>query len=309
MKVRTLALLIILALTSMRAVCAVLTNPGLTDGPVIRIVDVGPVLYGVRCRCQYYNPRKGCPIATGLAAQGVCCCSASDTSRSTVGDVRQLQLHGQESNVTTYNISRINMILHGVPVWDHKQGDSLRDPRHLTPENRIKQFDRIIMNSPFSLEVWGFDTVANGDRFRRLSYGMPPASSGDWAWLQQIAKSLKDVNPHTGLGGQGMVVMSQGVLFRGQPEQTEEEEDGQNQKADAEYVITDSPGDAHCTWSLDGRSLIFTSARMGFKDERALFTTTQPYGELFVGRVDGNRLRQLTDNQWEDGTPIWFSEP
>ncbi|MEW8644209.1 MAG: N-6 DNA methylase, partial [Candidatus Thiodiazotropha sp.] len=152
------------------------------------------------------------------------------------GDVRQLFLHGQESNVATYNISRINMILHGVPVWEHKQGDSLRDPRHLTSANRLKQFDRIIMNPPFSLEDWGHDTVASGDKFGRLSFGMPPVSNGDWAWLQQIAKSLKDLDPETGESGKGMVVMSQGVLFRGQPEQTEEE-DGQNQKADAEYVI------------------------------------------------------------------------
>jgi type I restriction enzyme M protein len=65
---------------------------------------------------------------------------------------------------------------------------------------------------------------------------MPPASNGDWAWLQQIAKSLNDPDPDTGIGGQGMVVMSQGVLFRGQPAQTLEE-DGQNQKADAEYLI------------------------------------------------------------------------
>jgi type I restriction enzyme M protein len=128
------------------------------------------------------------------------------------------------------------MILHGIPVWEHKQGDSLRDPRHLTGENRLKQFDRIIMNPPFSLEDWGHDTVVAGDKYGRLGFGMPPASNGDWAWLQQIAKSLKDADPDTGIGGQGMVVMSQGVLFRGQPEQTEEE-DGQNQKADAEYVI------------------------------------------------------------------------
>ena len=152
------------------------------------------------------------------------------------GDVRQLQLHGQESNVATYNISRINMILHGIPVWEHKQGDSLRDPRHVTTDNRLKQFDRIIMNPPFSLEDWGYDTVVAGDKFGRLSHGMPPASNGDWAWMQQIVKSLKEADPDAGTGGQGMVVMSQGVLFRGQPEQTEEE-DGQNQKADAEYVI------------------------------------------------------------------------
>ncbi len=152
------------------------------------------------------------------------------------GDVRRLFLHGQESNVATYNISRINMILHGVPAWEHKQGDSLRDPRHLTAANRLKPFDRIIMNPPFSLEDWGYDTLASGDKFGRLAFGLPPASNGDWAWLQQIAKSLKELDPASGEAGKGMVVMSQGVLFRGQPEQTEEE-DGQNQKADAEYLI------------------------------------------------------------------------
>lgn len=48
---------------------------------------------------------------------------------------------------------------------------------------------------------------------------------------------------------------------------------------------------------------------MGFKDERALSPTTRPYGEIFVIGVDGKGLRQLTDNQWEEGTPIWFTEP
>ena len=152
------------------------------------------------------------------------------------GDVRQLFLHGQESNVATYNISRINMILHGIPVWEHRQGDSLRDPRHLTAENKLKTFDRVIMNPPFSLEDWGYDTVSAGDKFGRFSYGLPPASNGDWAWLQLIAKSIREANPETGEAGEAMVVMSQGVLFRGQPEQTEEE-DGQKQKADAEYLI------------------------------------------------------------------------
>ena len=58
---------------------------------------------------------------------------------------------------------------------------------------------------------------------------MPPRDNGDYAWLQHVLKSLKD-------DGKAIVVMSQGVLFRGQPEQTEEE-DGRNQKADSEYVI------------------------------------------------------------------------
>jgi type I restriction enzyme M protein len=185
---------------------------------------------------EILQPQAGMSVCDWAAGSGGLLLQCIRHVKKHGGDVRQLQLHGQESNVTTYNISRINLILHGIPVWEHKQGDSLRDPRHLTAENRLKQFDRILMNPPFSLEDWGHDTVVAGDKFGRLSYGMPPASNGDWAWLQQIAKSLKDADPDTGVGGQGMVVMSQGVLFRGQPEQTEAE-DGQNQKADAEYVI------------------------------------------------------------------------
>jgi type I restriction enzyme M protein len=185
---------------------------------------------------EMLEPKAGMSICDWASGSGGLLLQCIRYVKKHGGDARQLFLHGQESNVATYNISRINMILHGVPVWEHKQGDSLRDPRHLTAANRLKQFDRVIMNPPFSLEDWGYDTVAGGDKFGRLSFGMPPTSNGDWAWLLQIAKSLKDLDPQTGESGKGMVVMSQGVLFRGQPEQTEEE-DGQNQKADAEYVI------------------------------------------------------------------------
>ncbi|MDI1350673.1 N-6 DNA methylase [Aquabacterium sp.] len=185
---------------------------------------------------EVLQPKAGMSVCDWASGSGGLLLQCIRYVKKHGGDVRQLQLHGQESNVATYNISRINMILHGIPVWEHKQGDSLRDPRHVTADNRLKQFDRIIMNPPFSLEDWGYDTVVAGDKFGRLSHGMPPASNGDWAWMQQIVKSLKDADADLGTGGQGMVVMSQGVLFRGQPEQTEEE-DGQNQKADAEYVI------------------------------------------------------------------------
>ncbi|MFZ5651832.1 MAG: N-6 DNA methylase [Bacillota bacterium] len=185
---------------------------------------------------EMLEPRPGMSVCDWASGSGGLLLQCIRHVKKHGGDVRQLFLHGQESNVATYNISRINMILHGVPVWEHRQGDSLRDPRHLTGENRLKTFDRIIMNPPFSLEDWGYDTVASGDKFGRFSFGLPPASNGDWAWLQHITKALKDPNPDTGEAGKAMVVMSQGVLFRGQPEQTEEE-DGQNQKADAEYLI------------------------------------------------------------------------
>jgi type I restriction enzyme M protein len=145
------------------------------------------------------------------------------------GDPNQLFLYAQESNVSTYNISRINMILHGVRTWYPAREDSLRAPCHLDDGRQLKRFDRILMNPPFSLEDWGYDDFLARDPFDRFTYGIPPRDSGDYAWLQHVVKSLDD-------DGRAIVVMSQGVLFRGQPELTEEE-DGQKRKADAEYVI------------------------------------------------------------------------
>ena len=63
--------------------------------------------------------------------------------------------------------------------------------------------------------------------------------------------------------------------------------------------------DAHASWSPDGERLVFTSGRMGFKDEWFYTGAPQPYGEIFVMKYDGTQVEQLTDNQWEDGGPAW----
>ena len=67
--------------------------------------------------------------------------------------------------------------------------------------------------------------------------------------------------------------------------------------------------DAHMGWSPDGENIVWASSRMGFKDEGTYTDAPQPYGELFVMRYDGTNVRQLTDNQWEDGTPSWRPSP
>ena len=75
--------------------------------------------------------------------------------------------------------------------------------------------------------------------------------------------------------------------------------------------LTNMPGnDAHSVWSDDGEWIVFSSARMGFKDEMALYDgVPQPYGEIFAMRADGSDVRQLTDNKWEDASPGWMPTP
>ncbi|MCX6925420.1 MAG: N-6 DNA methylase, partial [Verrucomicrobia bacterium] len=181
---------------------------------------------------QIVEPKPGhhvCDWASGSAGLLLQCRRYVDKHHK--GRANELFLYAQESNVATYNISRINLILHGVSPsgWTPKREDSLRHPHHLDANKKLMQFDRIVMNPPFSLESWGYDDFVGGDPYDRLTFGMPPRDNGDYAWMQHVVKSLKPT-------GKAIVVMSQGILFRGQPEQTEAE-DGRNQKPDAEYLI------------------------------------------------------------------------
>jgi type I restriction enzyme M protein len=143
----------------------------------------------------------------------------------------RLFLYMEESIASTANIARINMFLHGARSFQQAPvSDSLRTPYFREGQTRrLRQFDRIVMNPPFSLKDWGYGDFESGDPYDRFVFGMPPRDNGDYAWLQQVVRSLKPT-------GRAIVVMSQGVLFRGQPEQTEEE-DGKKQKADAEQII------------------------------------------------------------------------
>jgi Tol biopolymer transport system component len=74
---------------------------------------------------------------------------------------------------------------------------------------------------------------------------------------------------------------------------------------DVRRLTSGRGNDAHMAWSPDGEHIAFASSRMGFKDEVTYTDAPQPYGEIFVMRADGSDVQQLTDNQWEEGTPAW----
>jgi len=120
-----------------------------------------------------------------------------------------LSLYGQEMNLNTWAICKMNMFLHGVFNADIRKGDTLREPQHLK-DGELMLFDRVIANPPFSLKKWGKEE-ADADAFGRFPYGTPPKDAGDLAFVQHMIASL---NADGMLG----VVMPHGVLFRGSSE-------------------------------------------------------------------------------------------
>ena len=120
-----------------------------------------------------------------------------------------LSLFGQEMNLGTWAICKMNMFLHGVFNADIRKGDTIRDPAH-TDGGRLMLFDRVLANPPFSLAKWGKEE-ADSDPFDRFPFGTPPKDTGDLAFVQHMIATLKS-------DGKMGVVVPHGVLFRGASE-------------------------------------------------------------------------------------------
>ena len=117
------------------------------------------------------------------------------------------RIYGQEKNLSTSAIARMNLFLHGAKDFTVTQGDTLRSPNYLEG-GRLKTFDCVVANPPFSLKNWGAEQFST-DIYGRNMWGCPSDSNGDYAWLQHMVKSMDEKN------GRCAVVLPQGVLFRG----------------------------------------------------------------------------------------------
>lgn len=116
------------------------------------------------------------------------------------------KIFGQEKNLSTSAIARMNLFLHGAEDFQIVQGDTLRDPK-FTNRGKLATFDCVIANPPFSLKNWG-DDVWQHDRYGRNIWGTAPAQYGDYAWIQHMVSSMAKQT------GRHAVVLPYGVLFR-----------------------------------------------------------------------------------------------
>ncbi len=142
-----------------------------------------------------------------------------------VGKFVDASLYGQEKNLSTWAICKINMIVHNFKDSDIRKGDTLSSPKHLE-NGELMTYDRVIANPPFSLKKWWasaeidikqdekgkeiapkYNSVVS-DEYGRFKYGIPPRGYGDLAFVQHMVSVLKN-------DGRMGVVLPHGILFRG----------------------------------------------------------------------------------------------
>ncbi len=166
---------------------------------------------------EFYTPQQVSMVLAKLVTTGKTklktvydpTCGSGSLLLRVAKEVKEVSnFYGQEMNRTTYNLARMNMILHGVHYlkFDIKQEDTLEHPQHID-----KQFEAIVANPPFSAEWSANPLFTSDDRFSQ--YGkLAPSSKADYAFVQHMIYHLAD-------NGTMAIVLPHGALFRGGAEQ------------------------------------------------------------------------------------------
>lgn len=123
---------------------------------------------------------------------------------------KQITLEGQEKDVTTAGLARMNMILHDFPTATIMSGNTLATPKFKEGE-ALRTYDYVVANPPFSDKKWSTGLTPSSDPYQRFEWGEPPAKQGDYAYLLHIIRSMKST-------GKAACILPHGVLFRGNAE-------------------------------------------------------------------------------------------
>jgi type I restriction enzyme M protein len=236
------------------------------------------------------DPKQGEAVYDPACGTGGMLLECVDRLQSQGKDARTLKIYGQEKNLTTSSIARMNMFLHGVEDFHIVRGDTLRSPAFYGGDT-LATFDCVIANPPFSLKKWGDDLWMN-DPYGRNFAGVPPTGNGDLAWVQHMVKSM--AYPH----GRIAVVLPHGALFR-------KGKEGEIRKKLLEMDVLEAviglgPNIFYGA-SLAACVLIFRANKPDKKENRVLFIDASD--QVRIGRA-----QNYLDKEHVDTIYRWYSD-
>jgi len=151
-------------------------------------------------------PKPGQSIYDPTCGSGGMLLSCVNKLKTEGKEYRSLKLFGQELNLMTSAIARMNMFLHGIEDFKIVRGDTLKHPAFLE-KDKLRKFNIILANPPYSIKRWNRAEFEK-DPYGRNIYGTPPQGCADYAFQQHIMKSLDDNN------GRCAILWPHGILFR-----------------------------------------------------------------------------------------------
>jgi type I restriction enzyme M protein len=178
------------------------------------------------------------------------------------GDARTLSLYGQEYNLTTAAMAKMNLYLHGLEDFQIMRGDTFREPKLLEKDGSLRTYSAIAANPPFSLQNWGADFWARDPYSRAFGGEVPPSKNGDYAWIQHIISTMAEADGRAG------IVMPHGVLFRGGKEAVIRE---QLVRSDILEAIISLPNNLFYSTSIPVCLLIFRKKKPAGRLDQVLF--------------------------------------
>jgi type I restriction enzyme M protein len=152
------------------------------------------------------DPQPGESVYDPTCGTGGMLLSAAAELRSQGKEYRNLKLFGQELNLMTASIARMNLFLHGIVDFDIERGNTLSDPKFLQGDG-LRHFDAVLANPPYSIKQWNRDAWV-ADPYGRNRFGTPPQGRADYAFFQHILASMAPQH------GRCAVLLPHGVLFR-----------------------------------------------------------------------------------------------
>ena len=160
----------------------------------------------VRLMTLIADPKEGESVYDPTCGSGGLLLNCAMMLKDQGKEYRTLRLYGQEINLITSGIARMNMLLHGFEEFNIVRGNTLSNPLFMKYD-QLQQFDIVLANPPYSIKSWDQAAFAN-DPYGRNIWGTPPQGCADYAFQQHIMKSLK---PDT---GRCVVLWPHGILFR-----------------------------------------------------------------------------------------------
>jgi len=252
----------------------------------------------VKLMTQITDPQPGESIYDPTCGSGGILLSSVLHLKEEGKEYRTLKLYGQELNLITSAIARINMFMHNVDEFLIVQGDTLDSPQILE-NDELKQFDVIMANPPYSVKKWSQQKWMN-DPFGRNIWGTPPQGCADYAFQQHIMKSL---NPET---GRCVVLWPHGILFR------EAESDIRKRMIEEDYVdaVIGLGKNLFYNSSMESCLLVCRMKKPAERQGKIIFIDAKE--ELRIERTNAwlepHHIKKISDAYWNFADAEGFSK-